>query len=46
VTMQAKTEEGKVLYHRSTTKAEGDQTAIYRALKMSPQILQAKKTVL
>lgn len=46
VTMQAKTEEGKVLYHRSTTKAEGDQTAIYRALKMSSQILQAKKTVL
>lgn len=46
VTMQAKTEDGKTLYHRSTTKAEGEQKEIYRALELSPQILQARKTIL
>ena len=46
VTTQAKTEDGKVLYHRSTTKAEGEQKEIYRALKMSSQILKAHKTIL
>jgi transposase len=46
VTMQAKTEEGKTLHHRSTTKAEGEQKAIYRALGLSPQILRARKIIL
>jgi transposase len=46
VTIQAATAEGKVLYHRSTTKAEGEQINIYRALKLSPSILRAKKTVI
>jgi len=46
ITMQAKTEDGKVLYHRSTTKAEGVQKEIYRALKISPQILKAHKIIL
>lgn len=45
VTSQAKTAEGKMLYHRSTTKAEQEQLAIYRALGISSQILKAKKTV-
>jgi transposase len=44
VTAQAKTSEGTMLYHRSTTKAELEQQAIYKALGISPQILQAKKT--
>ncbi len=46
VTMQAKTDEGKTLYHRSTTKAEGEQKEIYRALGMSPQILKSQKIIL
>jgi transposase len=46
VTMHAKTEEGKTLYHRNSTRAEGEQKDIYRALGLSPQILQARKTVL
>jgi transposase len=46
VTMQAKTEDGKTLYHRSSTKAEGEQKEIYRALGMSPQILKAHKAIL
>lgn len=46
VTTQAKTEEGKMLYHRSTTKAEGEQIKIYQALELSPQILKAQKTIL
>jgi transposase len=46
VTMQAKTEEGKTLYHRSSTKAEGEQKEVYRALEISPQILKAHKTIL
>lgn len=46
VTMQAKTKEGKTLYHRSTTRAEMDQKKIYDALNMTPQILKARKTIL
>ncbi len=46
VTMQAKTSEGQTLYHRSTTKAEGDQIAIYRALGISSSILRSKKTII
>ena len=46
VTMQAKTEKGKTLYHRSSTKAEGEQKEIYRALGISPQILKAHKITL
>ena len=46
VTMQAKMEDGKTLYHRSSTKAEGEQKEIYRALGISPQILKAHKTIL
>lgn len=45
VTMQAKMEEGKMLYHRSTTKAEGEQIEIYRALGLSSSILRSKKTI-
>ena len=46
VTIQAKTDEGKTLYHRSSTKAEGEQKEIYKALGISPQILKAYKTIL
>ncbi len=45
VTMRANTDEGKTLYHRSTTKAEGNQSLIYRTLNLSSQILKAVKTV-
>jgi len=46
VTIQAKTEEGKTLYHRSSTKAEGEQKEIYKALGISSQILKAHKTII
>ena len=46
VTLQAKTEEGKVLCHRSTTRAELEQKKIYTALNITPQILKARKTIL
>ena len=46
VTMQAKTKDGKTLYHRSSTRAEIEQKEIYRALGVSPQILKAHKTIL
>lgn len=46
VSMHAKTEDGKMLYHRSTTKAEEDQIVIYRALKLSSSILRPKKIVI
>lgn len=46
VTMQAKTVENKTLYHRSTTKAEGDQIEIYRALGIPSSILRSKKTII
>ena len=45
VTMRANTDEGKTLYHRSTTKAEGNQPQIYKALGLSSQILKATKTL-
>jgi transposase len=46
VTIQAKTEDGKTLYHRSTTKAEGEQVNIYKALGLSFKILKAQRTIL
>jgi len=46
VTMQAKTKEGKTLYHRSSTKAECEQKEIYRALRLSSSILRSKKTLI
>jgi hypothetical protein len=46
VTMQAKMEDGKTLYHRSSTKAEGEQKEIYKALGLSSSILRAKKTII
>jgi len=46
VTTEAKTQEGQTLYHRSTTKAEGEQLKIYKALGLSSQILKAQKTIL
>jgi transposase len=46
VTTEAKTHEGKTLYHRSTTKAEGEQVQIYKALELSSQILKAQKIIL
>ncbi len=45
VTVWAKTTEGRVLYHRSTTKAEGEQIEIYRALGLSSSILRGHKTL-
>jgi transposase len=45
VTMKANTDEGKTLYHRSTTKAEGNQPQVYKALGLSSQILRATKTI-
>ncbi len=46
VTMKAKMQDGKTLYHRSTTKAEEHQGQIYKVLGLSSQISKAKKTVL
>ena len=46
VTMQAKTEDGKTLHHRSTTKAESEQKEIYKALGLSSSILRTKKIIL
>jgi transposase len=46
VTTSASTQDGKTLHHRSTTKAEGEQVAIYKALGLSSQILQTKKIIL
>lgn len=46
VTTQAKMEDGKTLYLRSSTKAEEEQLTLYRALGISPQILKRHKTVL
>lgn len=46
VTMRANTDEGQTLYHRSTTKAEGNQSLIYKTLNLSSQILKAVKTVI
>jgi transposase len=46
VTMSAKMQDGRTLHHRSTTKTEGRQREIYKALEITPQILKARKTVL
>jgi transposase len=46
VTVQAKTKDDKVLYHRSTTKAEENQMAIYSALGLSSSILRSKKIIM
>jgi len=46
VTMRANTDEGKTLYHRSTSKAEGNQPPIYKALGLSGQILKATKKII
>ena len=46
VTMQAKTAEGRTLYHRSTTKAEVDQAVIYKTLGLSSSILRSTKTII
>lgn len=46
VTTSAKTEDDKTLHHRSTTKVEGEQVAIYKALGLSSRILQATKIIL
>ena len=44
--MQAKTEDGKTLYYRSSTKAEGEQKEIYKALGLSSSILKSQKTIM
>lgn len=46
VTTRANIQGGEILYHRSTTKVEGEQVAIYKALGLSSQILQATKIIL
>jgi len=46
VTMKATIKDGKTLYHRSTTKAEGEQIEIYRALGITSSILRSKKTII
>lgn len=46
VTTQAKTEDGRTLYRRSSTKAEVEQLEIYKALGISSQILKAQKAIL
>lgn len=46
ITMQARNDQGKILYHRSTTKAESNQREIYRAMNLSPQILQTKSVLI
>src|ERR1700738_687354 len=46
VTTQAKMKDGKTLYLRSSTKAEGEQRELYKALGISPQILGTRKTIL
>ena len=46
VTTQAKMKDGKTLYLRNSTKAEGEQVDIYRALRLSSSILRTCKTVI
>jgi len=41
----AKTKEGRMLYYQSTTKAEGEQVEIYKALGLSHSILRGCKTI-
>ena len=45
VTMQARTSEGQMLYIRNTTKTEGEQVRIYKALGLSSTILRSQKTI-
>lgn len=45
VTMRANTQEGKTLYHRSTTRIEAFQREIHQALGLKVQILKAKKSL-
>ena len=45
VTIKADIENEKILYHRSTTKAEEHQKKIYQALGITSQILKARKTI-
>ena len=46
VTMQGRTADGKMLYHRSTTKAEGSQLEIYKSLGIGTSILRSTKITL
>lgn len=46
VTTEATMKDGKRLYLRSSTKAEGEQLKLYKALSLSPQILRTHKTIL
>ena len=46
VTTQATMQNGKTLYLRNSTKAEGEQQDLYKALGISSQILRARKTIL
>ena len=46
VTTQATMQNGKTLYLRNSTKAEGEQRDLYKALGVSSQILRACKTIL
>lgn len=46
VTTQAKMKDGKTLYLRSSTKVEGEQRELYKALGISSQILTTHKTIL
>lgn len=45
VTMQAKTDNKKTLYVRTTTKPEGYHKEIYEALSLNSVVLRSKKTV-
>jgi transposase len=46
VTAKAALEDGRTLYHRSSTKAEDEQLDLYFALGLSSQILGPRKTIL
>jgi transposase len=46
VTTKAALEEGRILHHRSSTKAEGEQVDLYIALGLSSQILGTRKIIL
>lgn len=46
ITVQAKIADGTTLHHRSTTKPDADQAAIYRALGLSSSISRSKKIII
>ena len=46
VTTLAKMKNGQMLYLRNSTKAEGEQKDIYRALRLSSSILRTYKTII